>query len=250
MNLTLYRQKDIHSRTGFCARRSTLCGWLGALATSSLPLLMRMKELLLQSTVIHADDTKIKMVVAGQGVAQEAKFWTYLGDWLHPYAVYDFTVDQKRDGPENFLSEFKGHLQADAYSGYDCVYAGGDVSEVACWLHARRYWHKSLDNDETRANIALGFITRFPQIEIQLRESCPAQNLQGLCDFDAVREARQKHSRPILEEFRGWMDRELDTGKVLPKSVLRSAFTYTLNQWDAQCRYTEHGYLSMDNNAA
>ena len=104
----LYRQEDIHSRTGYLIRRSTLCGWLQALAALSLPFVMRMKYLLLQSSVIHTDDTKIKMLVPGAGVTQEAKFWPYLGDWLHPYAVYDFTIDRTRHGPLNFLSGYKG----------------------------------------------------------------------------------------------------------------------------------------------
>ena len=246
----LYRQEDIHSRTGYLIRRSTLCGWLQALAALSLPLVMRMKHLLLQSSVIHTDDTKIKMLVPGAGVTQEAKFWPYLGDWLHPYAVYDFTLDRSRDGPLNFLPGFKGYLQADAYSGYDCIYAGSEVFEVACWIHARRYWHQALDNDPVRANTALGFIARLSQIEIQLRQAYPEQNLQGLRDFDAIARARQEHAMPILEEFKSWMDSELETGRVLPKSVIRSAFTYTINQWDALCRYTERGYLSMENNAA
>lgn len=246
----LYRQEDIHSRTGYMIRRSTLCGWLQTLASLSLPLVMRMKYLLLQSSVIHTDDTKIKMLLPGSGVAQEAKFWPYLGDWLQPYAVYDFSIDRSRDGPLNFLSGYKGYLQADAYSGYDCIYAPGEVFEVACWIHARRYWHQALDNDPVRANTALGFIARLSQIETQLREAYPEQNLQGLRDFDAVSEARQAHARPILDEFKTWMDRELETGRILPKSVIRSAFTYTVNQWDALCRYTEHGYLSMENNAA
>lgn len=249
-HMPLYRQEDIHSRTGYMIRRSTLCGWLQALAELSLPLVMRMKHLVLRSSVIHTDDTKIKMLVPGTGVAQEAKFWPYLGDWLHPYAVYDFTIDRTRDGPVDFLSGYKGYLQADAYSGYNCIYAGNEVFEVACWVHARRYWHQALDNDSVRANMALGFIARLSQIEIQLREAYPQQNLQGLRDFHAVAEARQEYARPILDEFKTWMDGELETGRILPKSVIRSAFTYTMNQWDALCRYTEHGYLSMDNNAA
>lgn len=246
----LYRQEDIHSRTGYLIRRSTLCGWLQALAALSLPLVMRMKQLLLQSQVIHTDDTKIKMLVPGAGVTQEAKFWPYLGDWLHPYAVYDFTIDRSRDGPLDFLSGYKGYLQADAYSGYDCIYAGDDVFEVACWIHARRYWHQALDNDPVRANTALGFIARLSQIETQLRIAYPEQNLQGLRDFGAVAAARQEHAVPILEEFKSWLDSELETGRILPKSVIRSAFTYTMNQWAALCRYTEHGFLSMENNAA
>jgi hypothetical protein len=169
---------------------------------------------------------------------------------LHPYAVYDFTLTRERDGPRKFLAGFEGYLQADAYSGYDCIYAGDLVSEVACGIHARRYWHQARENDSVRANIALGFIARLSQIESQLRKSYPRLNLQGERDFDGVARGRQEHALPILEEFKAWLDRESEDKRILPKSPIRSAFTYTLNQWDALCRYTEEGYLSFDNNAA
>ena len=246
----LHRLEDIFLRTGVEIRRSTLCGWLIALAALARPLVMRMKHLVLESQVIHTDDTSIKMLEPGAGIAREAKFWPYLGDWLHPYAVYDFTIDRKRDGPLNFLTGYEGYLQADAYAGYDCIYAGGRVREVACWIHARRYWHQAIENDGVRANTALSFIARLSQVEGQLREAYPRTNLQGLRDFAAVAAARQQHSVPILNQFKAWMDRELESGRILPKSALRKAFTYTLNQWSALCRYTEEGYLSFENNAA
>lgn len=246
----LYRQEDIHSRTGLTIRRSTLCGWLQTLAVLAYPLVMRMKHLVLQSQVIHTDDTSIKMLQPGMGIALTAKFWPYLGDWLHPYAVYDFTTSRERDGPQKFLEGYSGYLQADAYSGYDCIYAGNKVHEVACWIHARRYWHQAIDNDKVRANMALGFIARLSQIEKQLAAAYPCKNLQGERDFAAVAQGRQQHAVPILEGFKAWMDSELSTGRILPKSEVRKAFTYTLNQWDALCRYTQEGYLSYDNNAA
>ncbi len=246
----LYRQEDIHSRLGMTIRRSTLCGWLVALAELSLPLVMRMKHLLLQSSVIHTDDTKIKMLDPGGGIARECKFWPYLGDWLHPYAVYDFTLTRERDGPKNFLEGFEGYLQADAYCGYDCIFAGGKVAEVACWIHARRYWHQALDNDPVRANTALGFIARLSQIEKELDKAYPAKNLQGERDFAAVAAGRQQHAVPILDEFKVWLDQEACNDRLLPKSEIRKAFTYTLNQWEALCRYSGEGYLSYDNNAA
>jgi hypothetical protein len=31
---------------------------------------------------------------------------------------------------------------------------------------------------------------------------------------------------------------------------MAAAIGYTLNQWDALCRYAEHGFLNIDNNAA
>jgi transposase len=246
----LYRQEDIHSRTGLMIRRSTLCGWLQALALLACPLVMRMKYLLLQSKVLHTDDTSIKMLQPGTGVALTAKFWPYLGDWLHPYAVYDFTINRERDGPQKFLKGYTGYLQADAYSGYDCIFASKQVHEVACWIHARRYWYEARDNDAARANMALGFIARLSQIESQLDAAYPRKNLQGERDFAAVARGRQQYSLPILHDFKAWMDREVNTGRILPKSEIRKAFTYTLNQWDALCRFTQEGYLSYDNNVA
>lgn len=246
----LYRQEDIHSRLGKTIRRSTLCGWQAALAELATPLVMRMKYLVLQSKVIHTDDTSIKMLQPGQGMTKTCKFWPYLGDWLHPYAVYDFTQTRERDGPQQFLAGFSGYLQADAYSGYDCLYAGDQVKEVACWVHARRYWHQAQDNDPVRANTALSFIARLSQVEKQLRGAYPESNLQGERDFEAVARGRQEHAAPILEQFKAWLDREDSSERILPKSPIRAAFTYTLNQWDALVRYTEAGYLSYDNNLA
>lgn len=246
----MYRQEDIHSRLGKTIRRSTLCGWQAALAELAQPLVARMKHLVLQSKVIHTDDTSIKMLRPGTGTTQTCKFWPYLGDWLHPYAVYDFTLSRERDGPTRFLKGFRGYLQADAYSGYDSIYAGDQVHEVACWIHARRYWHQAVDNDPLRANAALSYIARLSQIETQLREAFPDQNLQGKRDFAAVAAGRQQHATPILNEFKAWLDRESEDGRILPKSPIRAAFTYTLNQWEALTRYTQEGYLRADNNTA
>ena len=80
-----------------------MCGWLAQFAQLAAPLVMRMKYLVLQSKVIHTDDTSIKMLQPGTGITLTAKFWPYLGDWLHPYAVYDFTTSRERDGPQKFL---------------------------------------------------------------------------------------------------------------------------------------------------
>jgi transposase len=247
-HLPLYREEEIHGRAGHMIRRSTICNWLYELGLLVEPLVMRMKHLILESKVIHTDDTKIKMLQPG--ICQEAKFWPYHGDWLHNYVVFDFTIDRKRFGPQRFLRSYEGYLQADAYSGYDCVYAPGKVKEVACWIHTRRHWYDAREHDSTRANMGLGYIARLFQIESQLESSYPILNSGGERDFAAIAEARQKYSRPILDEFKSWLGREMMTGRILPKSQIKKAFTYTLNQWDALCRYTHEGYLSMDNNLA
>jgi len=58
---------------------------------------------------------------------REGRIWVYIGDEKNRFTVFDFTESRKRDGPKSFLGDFKGYLQADAFAGYDCIYAGGHV---------------------------------------------------------------------------------------------------------------------------
>jgi transposase len=67
-------------------------------------------------------------------------------------------------------------------------------------------------------------------------------------DPDARRILRQEKSKPILAKIKAWLDAESQL--VLPRSPMAAAINYTLNQWDALNRYTEQGYLNIDNNAA
>ena len=66
---------------------------------------------------------------------------------------------------------------------------------------------------------------------------------------DAARVAlRQAEAVPILQRLRAELDRL--ASKLLPKSALAQAVTYALNQWQALCRYTEDGRLTIDNNVS
>src|SRR5690606_16514039 len=118
----------------------------------------RISELVLASRVLHTDDTTVSLLDPQAGKAKKARFWAYLGDAEHPHIVYDFTESRKRDGPAKFLNGFQGYLQADAYGGYDGIYVGGDVIEVACWAHARRKWFEARNTDPARAHHALALI--------------------------------------------------------------------------------------------
>lgn len=236
--LPLYRLEDILSRSGVLLRRSTLCDWVASVADLLQPLCDQMREHVLRSHVIHTDDTGIKMLAEGQ--CQNCKFWTYAGDESHPFAVYEFSLTREGKNPSQFLENFTGYLQADAFSGYDQVYSPGRVIEVACMAHCRRYWWEARETDSRRAHEALGYIGRLYELEDQFEKA--------LLTGEALRAARQQHAVPILTMFEGWLRQQQN--QVLPKSLIGKAFTYTLNQWQALCRYTEDGALSIDNNLA
>lgn len=238
-HLPLYRLEGIFDRAGVSIARSTMCAWMLAASRLVEPLVKLMRDRVRQSRVIHTDDTTVKVQDANlKGRCRTGRVWCYLGDESNPYDVYDFTPDRKREHPQRFLSEFKGYLQADAYGGYDGIFVRGDVIEVACWAHARRKFFDAQDTDRVRATQMLELIRQLYAIEDEAKP----------LDHSARRELRQQQARPILDQIRTWLDTQKPI--VLPRSPMGEAITYVLNQWDALCRYTEQGYLNIDNNAA
>ena len=239
-----YRLEDIFSRHGVDIRRSTIYDWFAGVAKTLRPLYDLMKQRVLSSRIIHTDDTQVKLIDAAAGETRLARYWAYVGDVRNPYSVYDFTESRKRDGPAAFLSRFSGYLQADAYGGYDGIYSGtninqkGAIIEVACWTHARRYWHKAIDQDPLRAHHVLAVISRLYEIEHAANER----------DVTAAarKSLREEHAAPLLADLHAWLETEANS--VLPKSVIGKAFTYTRNQWTALNRYVEDGELNIDNN--
>ena len=251
-----YRMEDILSRHGVEIRRSTIYGWLAAVADLVTPLVELMKQRVLQSKVIHTDDTQVKLIDKTIRSTRLARFWAYLGDWENPYTVYDFTETRERAGPYEFLlpsdsgdgslsHRFEGYLQADAYGGYDGIYLASESSirEVACWTHCRRYWWKAREQDAARAHHALAVIGRLYEIERGARKRATGNRE---ADVAAIQSLRVEHAVPLLAEFKQWLDAEI----FLPKSLIGKAATYTRNQWAALNCYVENGNLSIDNNAA
>jgi transposase len=234
-HLPLYRQEKIFARSGLELPRSTLCDWLGDCAGLLRPLYELMVKLVLQSKVIHTDDTPVRLLHPDG--PKTGRVWVYLGDAAHPYIVYEATTNRSRDGPMTFLRDFNGYLQADAFGGYDGVYARG-VMEVACWAHARRKFVEAEGTDAVRAAEAIARIRLLYDIEDRARK------------WSAVARAglRQREAMPLLESFRTWLEQVQK--EVLPKSPLGQALTYVRNQWAALNVYLTDGDLAIDNNAA
>jgi len=237
-HLPLARQEDIFKRHGVEIPRSTQCDWMGAAADLVLPLVERMKERVLSSRVIQTDDTPVPVRDNDLPKTRPGRIWVYRGDAANSYTVYDYTPSRKRDGPMNFLSGYEGYLQADAYGGYDGIYAGSKVKEVGCWAHVRRKFVDAQSSDPLRASGAIARIRLLYAIENEAKDFS-AQERKTL---------REAKSRPILADFEQWLMEE--KGAVLPKSPMGEAISYALSNWKALLRYLEDGNLQIDNNAS
>ena len=238
-HLPLHRQEKIFERHGVDISRKTMGGWLAQCADLLHPLYGSAKEVLFQSKVIGTDDTGVKVLDGNLPFARTGRIWPYYGDKDHPVILYDYTATRERAGPEEFLKGYRGHLQADAYGGYDAFFKdpARGLIEVGCWAHARRYFHKALESDSARMGPALLLMAQLYRVEEQARPLTSVQRL-GL---------RQLRSRRILDQLHDYL-LEIQA-EVLPKSPEGRAVRYTLKNWTALTRYCEDGDLAIDNNA-
>ena len=241
-HLPLYRQAEIMAEQGIEIDRSTLAGWAGQGAALLDPIVNRIRETVLASTKLHTDDTPVPMLDPGRGKTKTARLWVHaIDDRAHagsgkPAVWFAFTTDRKAEHPQRMLKTFVGHLQADAYAGYDALYRSNRVFEVGCWGHARR---KIWDIHQAKATATttelLERIGGLYAVEEQVRGQPP----------DVRCSARQLQSKPQLEELRRRM--EAIRLQLTAKSTLAVAITYALKRWGALTRYIDDGRLEIDN---
>ena len=188
-HLPLYRQSQIYARQGVVIKRSTLADWVAGAARLLQPLADAVRRYVLSAGKIHTDDTPVPVLSPGRGTTRTARLWVYArddrpgGDASPPAVWFQYSPDRKGEHPRGHLSGFAGTLQADAFAGYDALFADGQVVEAACWAHARRKYyeiHKGQDEmPGTLAHQALLRIGALYAIEKDIRERHSRQARRG-----------------------------------------------------------------------
>ncbi|MGA2843681.1 MAG: IS66 family transposase, partial [Steroidobacteraceae bacterium] len=244
-HLPLYRQSEIYARQGVELERSTLADWVGSTSQLLTPLVDALRRYVTAASKLHADDTPVPVLAPGNGKTKTGRLWTYVrddrpaGDTAAPAVWFAYSPDRKGEHPERHLREFRGTLQADAYAGFNQLYANGRIQEAACWAHVRR---KFYDLQEAHASPvaseALQRIAALYGIEKDIRGRPP----------DERREVRTQRARPLLGSLRQWFETTLL--KLSRKSDTTAAIRYALGLWEALTRYCDDGRLEIDNNAA
>jgi hypothetical protein len=159
-----------------------------------------------------------------------------------PAVWFQYSANRKGDHPARHLSGWGGVLQADAFAGYNQLYADGRIIEAACWSHARR---KLWDIHErqhrlggTLAHQGLERIGKIFKIEAEIRGNSALRR----------RRVRQLRTRPVLDELKAWMGETL--AQVSAKSPLALAIGYCVSNWSALVRFVDDGRIEAENNAA
>jgi len=240
-HVPLHRQGKIFSRLGVDIPDQTMGGWMRQSGELLEPLYARLKAFVPSSKVTGTDDTPVRVLDKSlPGTSRTGRFWPYVGDRDHPGVVFDYTPTRERAGPEKFLAEYQGYLQADAYAAYDRFFTDPErgLVEVGCWSHARRHFHQALDSDSARMGAVLAYIAQLYAVEKSARQA-------GIVGED-LRLLRQQGAVPVLIELHAYLLKIRE--EVLPKSPAGQAVSYALKNWPALTRYCEDGGLVIDNN--
>ena len=130
-HLPLYRQSGIYAREGVDLERSTLADWVGQCSALLRPLVERLRQHVLAGEKLHADDTPVPVLAPGDGKTKTGRLWTYVrddrpaGNETPPAVWFAYSPNRKGEHPQSHLKSFKGILQADAFAGFDALYATG-----------------------------------------------------------------------------------------------------------------------------
>ncbi len=179
-HLPLHRSEQRFLGLGVYFPRSTMCDWMAACAERLTPLVDLLKQWVLQSKVLHTDDTTVPVRDETRSSHRYGRLWNYIGDETHPGIVFDYTTTHARDGPATFLKGFSGYLQADAYSVYDGIYldSKGAIIEVGCWAHARGKFAEAATVAPEQVLAAKAFIRKLYDVEDEAKELSAAARLR------------------------------------------------------------------------
>lgn len=247
-HLPLHRQEQRFANLGIELPRSTLCDWVKQVGILLRPIVELMKaDALILGSRIFSDDTTCPVLAKDK--AHIGRLWVYIGGGHDEpiCVVYDYTKTRSQTAPQKFLASYQGYLQADAYNGYDILYKDGNIVEVACLAHCRRYFmdiiksakKQSMGNTTNYvglADTAVNYIGELYEVERKIKHLPPLHRKYH----------RRIYSKPISKRFYRWLKR--NQAKVLPKSPIGKAIAYSLNHWHAFNNYRRDGILKIDNN--
>jgi hypothetical protein len=257
----LNRQADRFAREGVPLSISTLADQIGAAAFALMPIYKRIEAHVLAAERLHGDDTTVPVMAKGK--TDTARLWVYVRDDrpfagpAPPAALFHYSRDRRGEHPRAHLATWSGILQADAYGGYNELYAAGrqpgPVLEAGCFAHARRKFFELADVEGAARRKIRGERTGtiYP-IALEAVQKLDAlfeveRGINGLGPADRLA-ARQAHSAPLMDDLHGWLQAQL--AKLSRNRDLAKAINYMLRRWPAFTRFLDDGRTCLSNNAA
>lgn len=218
-HLPLYRQHQRLTDAGITVSRP----WLTQLAQRTIGLLAPIYEAQLASIrtsrVIAMDETPIKAARAGPGKMKTGYFWPIYGQ--ADEVCFPFASSRAHVHVPALLGLTKTSgavLVSDGYAAYERYVEKTGLTHAQCWAHSRRHFFDAQNAEPAGAAQALTQVQAIYRIEEAIRE----RKLAG----DAKQGYRLTHSKPRVEAFFEWVDRQFERQGFTPSNPFIKALSY------------------------
>ena len=193
--------------------------------------------------VIHADETPLKVIGSKKDKCYMFVYTTSF--WEKPIYIYDFNDSRSTKNLKELLSDYKGYLVCDGYTGYDCLTKQG-ITIQRCMVHARRYFNdvlKVLDSEKERtkspAYKVLNLMSKLFKYEDDFKK-------KTLTASQIVKQRNSSAYQSVIKDLNNYIDSiNIDNNELLSKAV-----NYYNNNKKELYTYLDYGYLDISNNLA
>lgn len=239
----LYRQSQMLARQGIVLGREVLADWVGTAAMEILPVVRRLRNILLASPRLFADETTLPVLDPGRGQVKKGFAWAIARDdrpWGAtdpPAVVFRYAPGRGKEHAAALLAGYRGILQCDGYAAYKALAAKEGMTLAFCWSHARReFYDLAKGGAAPIAEEALQRIAALYAIEAEIRGS----------SAELRRAVRQARSRPLVEDLFAWLEAQL--ARLPGGSPTAEAIRYALNHREGLLRFLDDGRIDVDTN--
>ena len=252
----LNRQSERYAREGIDLSLSTLADQVGGCAALLRPLHDLIRAHVLAGHRVHGDETPVPVLARHQ--AHKGRLWTYVrddrpfGGGDPPAAVFFYSRDRAGEHPQRHLAGYTGILQADAYAGFNRLYADDrmpePIVEDACWAHARRKFCALADvTAKARGRLPVVSPMAFDAVKRIDAIFDIERDINGKPAADRLA-IRRTQVAPLVAELETWMRAE--RARLSRHSDLAKAMDYMLKRWKSFTRFLSDGRICLTNNAA
>jgi transposase len=254
--IPLYRLEGILARYRIELSRTTAANWMIKAGVLVTPLFNLLNDTQLAYDVLQMDETGVQ-VLKENGRAPDARSYMWVrrsNQPGKPIVLFDYVPSRSGAVPLRILDDYKGYLQTDGYAGYDKSGARDGVKHVGCLAHARRKFF-----DAVKAQHKVGVMPKVcfqhggekglaPQALLLIRKLYAVEKAarEAKMSPDRRHALRQAQARPIWNELRAWLDRNL--GAAPPLSLTGKAINYLAAEWPRLIRVLDDGRIEVDNN--
>lgn len=236
-HMPFYRKiQDFERQYDWRLSSSTVNDWFREVCLLLERLYEELNRQVICGNYIQMDESPIKVQDGKKkGKTHQGYMWVARNP-INGLVLFKYSRGRGQTKPNKMLRNYSGYLQCDGYGVYDKIGKRSDIQLVGCMAHVRRKYHEAQKSDPQRSKFVLDIFRSIYLCERTIRNQSD----------ETLRSEKRGEIRILLKGLRDYIDEECT--RVIPKSPLGKAMSYTIGQWSKLMAIFEDNRLELDNN--